>query len=176
MKEHELVTEIQYEGGFFYFKKPSKVVLGIAMAAEANGDILGWPDTLLANCLLSCDKDAISEDIGFLNALRNKVDSILGLVKCDIVKDGNEVVISFADGKACRLKKVDRLLYKSVTTMAREGNMPGAFQMAFNRSFIEGDKDIVNDMSYLYSLIKKQDDWFGMVAVEVKNFSRNWMK
>jgi hypothetical protein len=172
--EHELVTEVAYGDCFLYFKKPNKAMLGIVMAAEANGDPFAWPDVLLANCLLSGDKDAVSEDIGFLESLRSKVDAIIGTVNCSIEKQGDELEINFADGKKARLRKIDRVLYKSVITMAKEGNMPGAFQMAFNRSFIEGDKDIINDVAYLFSLIKKQNDWFGIVALDVKNVSRNW--
>ncbi len=173
---HDLVTEIEYEGNFFYFKKPNKTVVGIAMAEEANGNPFAWADVLLANCLLSGDKDAVSEDIGFCEGLKKKADSIMGVVKCDVEKTDAGIVVTWADGKTALLKKVGRQMYKSVLTMARSGDMPGAFQMAYKNCLLEGDKDLVKDVSYLFGLIKKQDDWFCMVDLSIKNYSRNWRK
>jgi hypothetical protein len=171
---HELVTEIEYEGNFFYFKKPNKTVVGIAMAEEANGNPFAWADALLANCLLSGDKSAVAEDLGFLEGLKQKADTILGVVKCDIEKTDAGMAVTWADGKTALLKKVDRQTYKAVITMAKSGDMPGAFQMCYKNNLLEGDKDLVKDMSYLFALIKKQNDWFGMVDLAIKNYSRNW--
>lgn len=175
-QEHDLVTEIEHGGNFFYFKKPSKTVVGIAMAEEAKGNVFGWPDVLIVNCLLGGDVSELKDDIGFLEGLRQKVESIVGAVPCTIERDGDSVAVNWEDGKMALLRKVDRTLYKNVILMAKEGNLPGAFQMAYKQSFIEGDDKLLNDMSYLFALIKKQDEWFGMVNLTIKNYSRNWSK
>jgi hypothetical protein len=83
-KAHGEIILLEVEGKSCIIKKPSRHVVGLALA-NSRKDPLAGAETILANCWVEGDAE-MKEDVGCLVSLAGQMDNIIGVVTAEVKK------------------------------------------------------------------------------------------
>lgn len=82
--------------------------------------------------------------------------------------EGNVIVIEFADGKMCAIKRPSRQVVGMAMTKSRI-NVLAAAEVVIENCWLDGDAEIKTEAKYLVPIAGKVDEIIGIVEAELKN-------